>query len=122
MRLICERLAMSLEAQTLSAAIVLKVLCHTSKAGSIIGKGGSGLRELRSLGVAVDMPRDDVGVGERLLSITGPVPAACAAVSTVLSKLTSQQQEMRLHHEGAPQTWAGGMPATAMQELAMQQL
>ena len=56
-RLVCERLAMSPEAPaTPSAAITLKVLCHTSKVGSIIGKGGSGLRELRSLGVAVDMP------------------------------------------------------------------
>jgi len=91
--LICDRMAMGGEAVPLGGNITLKVLCPTTRVGAIIGKGGAGLRDLRSLGVTVDMPRDDVGIGERLLTLSGPATCVCTAVGLVLEKLTGAPLE-----------------------------
>lgn len=87
---VCERLAgMGGMTDNPTADVSLKLLVPTNGAGVIIGKGGAGFRELRALGVAVEMAREEVSVAERMLSVTGPALAVSAAVNTVVAKLAS---------------------------------
>lgn len=82
---ICDRLVSA--SDNSAAGLTLKLLVPSNSAGVIIGKGGNGLKELRSLGVTVDMAREDVAPGERLLTTTGPAQAVSVAVNTVVAKM-----------------------------------
>jgi len=66
------------------------LLVRSSDAGVVIGKGGNGFKELRALGVALEMDREDVTPGERLLTVTGGALAVSAAVNTVIAKLSAR--------------------------------
>ena len=57
----------------------------------MIGKAGAGLKELRLNGVAVDMPRDELGAAptaERMLCLEGPPFGVLNAICTAIHKVT----------------------------------
>jgi predicted RNA-binding protein YlqC (UPF0109 family) len=85
---ICERLSAGDNASA-EPTVTLKLLVPSTEAGKIIGKAGNGFKELRALGVTVDMQREDVAPGERLLSTTGPAQAVSVAINTVVAKLAA---------------------------------
>ena len=53
----------------------LKLLFASNLAGSIIGKGGAGLAELRQYGIKAELARDEVLLAERMLAVEGAQPA-----------------------------------------------
>jgi len=88
--LVCERLGTTAEGT--ATPVTLKVLFPSQLAGQVIGKGGAGLRTIRDMGLTVDMPREDVGMGVRVLTLAGPGPARAAAAGTVMSKLAAKRE------------------------------
>jgi len=65
----------------------LRLPLPSEAVGTIIGRSGGGLKSLRELGIALELPREEVVIGWRMLSISGPSHSVIAAVGTVFGKL-----------------------------------
>uniref|UniRef100_A0A6V4AU19 K Homology domain-containing protein n=1 Tax=Prymnesium polylepis TaxID=72548 RepID=A0A6V4AU19_9EUKA len=65
----------------------LKLLFASNLAGSIIGKGGTGLAELRQYGIKAELARDEVLLAERMLAVEGPPIGVCNAICVALRKM-----------------------------------
>jgi hypothetical protein len=83
---ICQLLAENV-AEGGTGELELKALIPSATAGYIVGKSGVGLKELRSFGVQCELRKEEIAVGERLLTLRGQYPLVSAAFGLALAKL-----------------------------------
>lgn len=83
--LLCRKLGSAVDGSP--CPVHVRVLLSSDVVGSVVGRSGAGLRALRETGIALELPREEVVPGWRLLSLSGPGPSITVAVSSVCAKL-----------------------------------
>jgi heterogeneous nuclear rnp K-like protein 2 len=80
--------------------LTLRAIVSSKEAGVVIGKGGKNVADLREdTGVKAGVSKVVQGVHDRVLTVTGPVPAVARAYAIVAKGLL----------EGAPAVGMGGV-------------
>jgi len=73
-------------------AVSIGLLIPKQVAGRVVGKGGAGLKDIRALGLKVDMTRDEPIPGDRLLRLTGEALCVSSAIHNVLLLMSGPRQ------------------------------
>jgi len=98
--LICRKLGVAVDGSP--CPVHMRVLIPSDAVGSVVGRSGGGLRALRELGIALELPRAEAAPGWRLLSVSGPAPSVCAAAAAVVAKLAEMAAPMLAPHLQSP--------------------